>query len=58
MSKDVIIKYIPNTTTKEDVKAIRNEFHKTHNTKETTLIVMISGKNKILDCLQNLINVD
>jgi hypothetical protein len=58
MSKDVVIKYLPNTTTKDEIKAIREEFNKTHNTKETTLILIVSGKNKILNCLQDLINVD
>lgn len=58
MSKDVIIKYLPNTTTSDEMKNIRDEFNKTHNTKETTLILMVSGKNKILNCLQDLINVD
>lgn len=58
MNKDVIIKYLPNTTTKDEMKTIREEFNKTHNTKETTLILMVSGKNKILNCLQDLINVD
>ena len=58
MSKDVVIKYLPSTTTKDEIKAIRGEFNKTHNSKETTLILMVSGKNKILNCLQDLINVD
>lgn len=58
MNKDVIIKYLPNTTTKDEIKIIREEFHQTHDSKETTLILMISGKNKLLNCLQNLINVD
>ena len=58
MSKDVIIKYLPNTTTKDEMKIIRDEFNKMHNPKETTLILMVSGKNKILNCLQDLINVD
>ena len=57
MSKDVIIKYLPNTTTKDEMKIIRDEFNKMHNPKETTLILMVSGKNKILNCLQDLINV-
>jgi hypothetical protein len=51
MSKDVIIKYLPNTTTKDEMKAIRDEFNKTHNPKETTLILMVSGKNKIFNIL-------
>ena len=58
MSKDVIIKYLPNTTTKDEIKRIREEFNKTHGPKDTTLILMVSGKNKILNCLQDLINVD
>ena len=58
MSKDVVIKYLPSTTTKDEIKAIRDEFNKKHNSKETTLILMVSGKNKILNCLQDLINVD
>ena len=58
MSKDIVIKYLPNTTTPNEIRAIRDEFNKTHNLKETTLILMVSGKNKILNCLQDLINVD
>ena len=58
MSKDIVIKYLPNTTTQDEIKAIRNEFNKNHNPKTTTLIIMISGKKKILNCLQDLINVD
>lgn len=58
MSKDVVIQYMPNTTTKDEIKAIREKFNKTHDPKETTLILMISGKDKILNCLQSLINVD
>jgi len=54
MQKDIIIKYLPNTTTQEEIKKIRLEF----NSKEQTLILMISGKNKLLNCLQSLINVD
>lgn len=58
MKKDVIIRYLPNTTTQEEVKAIRDEFKKEFNTDETTLILMISGKDNLLNCLQSLINVD
>lgn len=54
MQKDIIIKYLPNTTTQEEIKKIRLEF----NNKEQTLILMISGKDKLLNCLQSLINVD
>ena len=58
MGKNIVIRYLPNTTTKDEIKTIREEFNKTHNQKETVLIIMISGKDKILNCLQNLINVD
>lgn len=54
MSKDVVIKYLPNTTTQEEIKQIRSEF----NDENTTLIIMISGKDKLLNCLQSLINID
>ena len=54
MSKDVIIKYLPNTTTQEEIKQIRSEF----NDERITLILMISGKDKLLNCLQSLINID
>lgn len=54
MSKDIVIKYLPNTTTQEEIKRIRYEF----NNKEQTLIIMISGNDKLLNCLQTLINID
>lgn len=58
MSKDVVIRYLPNTTTQEELKSIRNEFTKDTNNKDITLILMISGNDKLLDCLQTLINID
>lgn len=58
MSKDVIIRYLPNTTTQDEIKAIRDEFKEEFNTDEVTLILMVSGKDKLLNCLQSLINVD
>ena len=58
MSKEVIIRYLPNTTTQDEIKAIRDEFNKEFNTDEVTLILMISGKGRLLNCLQSLINVD
>lgn len=58
MQKDVIIKYLPNTTTQEEMKNIRDEFNQDTNNKETTLILMISGKDNLLNCLQSLISVD
>lgn len=54
MQKDVIIKYLPNTTTQEEINKIRSEFTE----ENTTLILMISGKDKLLDCLQSLINTN
>jgi hypothetical protein len=58
MSKEVIIRYLPNTTTHDEIKAIRDKFKEEFNTDEVTLILMISGKDKLLSCLQSLINVD
>ena len=57
MQKNVMIKYLPSTTTQEELKRIRKEFNENHN-KETTLILMISGKDKLLNCLQSLISID
>ena len=54
MQKDVVIKYLPNTTTQEEIKKIRLEF----DNKDVTLILMISGKEKLLDNLQTLINAN
>ena len=54
MTKDVVIKYLPNTTTPEEIKKIRLEF----DNKEQALIIMISGNNNLLGCLQSLINID
>lgn len=54
MQKDVVIKYLPNTTTQEEINKIRSEF----NEENTTLILMISGQEKLLKCLESLINVD
>ena len=54
MKKNIIIKYLPNNTTQEEIKKIRKEFKE----KNVTLILMISGKDKLLNCLQSLINVD
>ena len=54
MKENVIIEYLPNNTTQEEIKKIRKEFKE----KDVTLILMISGKDKLLNCLQSLINVD
>lgn len=58
MSKEVIIRYLPNTTTQDEIKAIRDEFNKEFEGENVSLILMISGKDKLLNCLQSLINVD
>lgn len=58
MSKEVIIRYLPNTTTQDEIKAIRDEFNKEFNGENVSLILMISGQDKLLNCLQSLINVD
>lgn len=54
MAKDAVIKYLPNDTTQEELKRIRSEF----DTKDVALILVISGKRKLLNCLEELINVD
>lgn len=54
MQKDIIIKYLPNTTTKEDVVSIRKEFQ----VENTMLILIISGQDSLLNNLQSLINID
>lgn len=58
MSKEVIIRYLPNTTTQDEIKAIRDEFNEEFKGEDISLILMISGKDKLLNCLQSLINVD
>ena len=58
MQKDVIIKYLPNTTTQEEMNTIRKEFNKDPVNKDVTLILIASGKGKLLDDLQSLINID
>ncbi len=58
MSKEVIIRYLPNTTTQDEIKAIRDEFNEKFKGENISLILMISGKDKLLNCLQSLINVD
>ena len=58
MSKEVIIRYLPNTTTQDEIKAIRDEFNEEFKGEDISLILMISGQDKLLNCLQSLINVD
>ena len=52
--KDVLIKYLPYGTTQEELKQIRHEFKD----ENTTLILIISGQDKLLDGLQSLVNID
>ena len=54
MNKDVLIKYLPYGTTQEELKQIRHEFKD----KNTTLILIVSGQDKLLDNLQSLVNID
>jgi hypothetical protein len=54
MSKDVLIKYLPYGTTQEELKQIRHEFKDAN----ATLILIISGQEKLLDNLQSLVNID
>jgi hypothetical protein len=54
MKKDIVIKYLPNTTTQDELKVLRQEFKE----KDTTLILIISGKERLMSNLQNLINID
>ena len=58
MKENVIIEYLPNNTTQEEIKKIRKEFNEKFEGENVTLILMISGKDKLLNCLQSLINVD
>ena len=58
MSKEVIIRYLPKTTTQDEIKAIRDEFNEEFKGENVSLILMISGQDKLLNCLQSLINVD
>lgn len=54
MQKQTIIKYLPNTTSQEEIKKIRKDF----NEKNITLILIISGKESLLDNLQSFVNID
>ncbi len=54
MNKDVVIKYLPYGTTQEELKQIRLEFKD----KNATLILIVSGQDKLLDNLQSLVNID
>lgn len=52
--KDIMIRYLPHGTTKEELKQIRHEFKD----ENVTLILIISGQDKLLDNLQSLVNID
>ena len=54
MTKDAVIRYVPKDTTREELKRIRAEFSEP----STTLIIMISGEENLLNNLQSLINID
>ena len=51
MNKDTVIKYLPNTTTDEELKKIRNDFKN----QGITVILIISGKENVLDNLQSML---
>jgi hypothetical protein len=51
MQKDVVIKYLPNTTTEEEINKIRSEYANNNQ----TLILIISGKESLLDNLQSML---
>lgn len=52
--KDVLIKYLPYGTTREELKQIRHEFKD----EDVMLILIVSGQEKLLDNLQSLVNID
>ena len=52
--KDVVIRYLPYGTTQEELKQIRNELKD----EDITLILIVSGQEKLLENLQSLVNVD
>lgn len=52
--KDVVIRYLPYGTTQEELKQIRNEFKD----EDATLILIVSGQEKLLNNLQSLVNID
>ena len=54
MKKNILIKYLPYETSEEEIKQIRTEFQD----QDTTLILIVSGQEKLLDNLQSLINID
>ena len=54
MKKNILIKYLPYGTSEEEIKQIRTEFQD----QDTTLILIVSGQEKLLDNLQSLINID
>ena len=51
MRKSITIKYLPNDTTQDEIKAIRNEFKNTHSD-DCKLILYVSGQANIKDTLQ------
>ena len=55
MSKSITIKYLPNGTTKEKIRSIRNEFKESHS-KDCRLILYISGQESIKTSLQSFVN--
>jgi hypothetical protein len=54
MQKDVVIRYLPYGTTREDLSKIRHKFKN----EDSVLILIVSGQEKLLDNLQSFINID
>lgn len=54
MSKSITIKYLPNGTTNEEIKSIRDEFKATHS-EDCKLILYISGQDNMKASLQSFI---
>ena len=51
MNKDIVIKYLPNTTTDEELQQIRRDFKN----KGVAVILIVSGKENLLDNLQSML---
>ena len=51
MNKDIVIKYLPNTTRDEELKKIRSDLKK----QNQIVILIISGKENLLDNLQSML---
>ena len=55
MGKSITIKYLPNNTTKDEIKKLRTEFKQTHSP-DCKLIIFVSGETNIKQSLQNFLD--